>query len=250
MNACAPLPEDQIITVAIASSLSNVMTEIKTEFNEKYPGVNLQFTQAASGILAQQIRQGAPIDIFASADIDQVKILAEQGKIKSQNIDIFAKNQLILAQRKDSKIRVKSLNDLRDRAIQKVAIGNPKTVPAGKYARYALERSPNFEDDKSLYQLLIDREKIVFAENVTQILGYLENRDVDVGFVYQTDVQQSPNLASVLPLDTAFTGEILYAIAPIVTSPSQAEAKSFINFILSDQGQTILQKYGFLTTRD
>ncbi len=250
MNACTQLPKDQpknhVLTVAIASSLSDVMTEVKTKFNEQYPDIKIQFNQAASGVLAQQINQQAPIDVFASADVETIQKLVDQQKIQAEKVHIFAQNQLVLAQLKDSEIEIQSLEDLTHSAIRKVAMGNPKTVPAGKYAQNALQNI----NGKNLYQQLIDRQKIVFAENVRQILTYLENREVEAGFIYQTDLNQAPELKSIFVLDTKLTGEILYAIAPIMSSPNQGDAQSLIDFILSDQGETILQKYGFLTARD
>ncbi|WP_160148455.1 molybdate ABC transporter substrate-binding protein [[Leptolyngbya] sp. PCC 7376] len=246
-NARIRLDDQQTIVVAIASSLSDVMSEIRTEFIGSYPNVNVVFNAASSGILAQQIEQNAPIDIFASADLKIIQELINQQKINPQTNKIFAQNHLVLAAVKNSTLNVESLEELVSDEINKIALGNPKLVPAGNYAKNALRRSPSNQD---LYRTLNLQQKLVFTENVRQVLTYVETQSVDAGFIYQTDLQHSQAVSQLLALDSEQTGEISYAIAPIQKTINKTGTQEFIDFVLSPQGQEIIAEYGFWMATD
>ncbi|OKH19565.1 molybdate ABC transporter substrate-binding protein [[Limnothrix rosea] IAM M-220] len=241
------LHDQRVVVVAIASSLGDVMAEIKTEFLAKYPEVNLVFNVASSGVLAQQIRQNAPVDIFASADLSLIQRLIDEKKISSKDNKIFAHNRLVLAASTQSEIKLSSLDSLVKTDIQKIALGNPNSVPAGRYAKNALGRSPSMPN---LYESLQKQQKLVFGENVRQVLAYLENQVADVGFIYQTDLRPTSKARSLLILDPKLTGEISYGIAPIQQGLKKVGTQNFIDFVLSPQGQQIIKEYGFLALRD
>ncbi|ANV84139.1 molybdate ABC transporter substrate-binding protein [Picosynechococcus sp. PCC 7003] len=232
------------LVVAIAASLTDVMAEIRAEFQAQHPDISIQFNTAASGTLQRQIEQQAPIDIFASAALEPVESLAQKGFVETEAIRIFAKNQLVLIQNQQSQPQLNHLEDLADEDVPKVALGNPKTVPAGKYAANLLEKYPQ------LYETLEQSQKLVFGENVRQVLTYVQNQSVTAGFVYQTDIFQQSNLRVIESFSPELTDSILYAIAPIKTSLHQSQGQLFIDFILGQQSQAILQKYGFLSPRD
>ena len=228
--------------MAIASSLSDVMADIREEFLKQYPYTQITFNTASSGVLAKQIQQNAPVDIFASADIELVKNL-----VPSQDIEIFAQNQLVLATSTASAITIQSLEELDNPEIQTIALGNPNSVPAGKYAQIALGRSPLNLD---LYQRLQEQNKLVFGENVRQVLAYLESQVAEVGFIYQTDLQQSQKVKSLLTLDSALTGEINLAIAIVNPTAEKLATREFIDFTLSGEGQKVIEQHGFLPIKD
>ncbi|WP_159457026.1 MULTISPECIES: molybdate ABC transporter substrate-binding protein [Cyanophyceae] len=244
LHGCTFGNSGQTLVVAIAASLTDVMAEIRTEFQTQYPDISIQFNTAASGTLQRQIEQQAPIDIFASAALEPVESLAQKGFIAAEAIRIFAENQLVLIQNQQSQPQLNRLEDLAGEDVQKIALGNPKTVPAGRYAANLLEKY------SQLYQTLEQSQKLVFGENVRQVLTYVQNQSATAGFVYQTDIFQQSNLRVIESFSPELTGSILYVIAPIKVSPNQTQGQLFINFILGQKGQAILQKYGFLPPRD
>jgi molybdate transport system substrate-binding protein len=136
---------------------------------------------------------------------------------------------------RDSKLAVARLQDLGQPALQKLAIGNPASVPAGRYTRHALEAAKLWPGIEA---------KLINTQNVRQALDYVARGEVDAGFVYRTDaavMKDKVKLAFEVPLDVA----IGYPIARTADAANPAEAKSFIDFVLSPAGQAVLAKYGF-----
>ncbi|MBV5260829.1 molybdate ABC transporter substrate-binding protein [Synechococcus moorigangaii CMS01] len=240
LYSCTVDNSEQTLVVAIAASLTDVMTEIQAEFQLVHPDISIQFNAAASGTLQRQIEQQAPIDIFASAALEPVESLAQKGLIEAENIQIFAQNQLVLIQDTQNQPQLNGVTDLTNADVKKVALGNPKTVPAGQYAVHLLVQYPK------LYQILEQSQKLVFGENVRQVLTYVQNRSVTAGFVYRTDVFLQSDFRIVASFSPKFTGSILYAIAPIKASKNSPQAQIFIDFLFSQQAQEIFSQYGFL----
>jgi len=225
------------ITISAAISLKDAFEEIGRTFMEKHPGAKVVFNFAGSGALARQIEAGAPVDVFASAaqkdmdDLDQKDLI-----IKGTRKD-FARNSLILIIPTTSVIRLTSLNDLRRREIQKMAIGNPKTVPAGRYAEEVLR---HFD----LWGVL--KDKLIFAENVRQVLDYVARGEVDAGMVYLTDAlarAKDVKIVSEAPVESHQA--VIYPIAIVKGSKKESLASEFIGVVTSREGEKILERYGF-----
>lgn len=215
------------ITVSAASSLSDVFKDFGTEFQKNHPEVKINFNFGASGTLEKQIEQGAPVDIFASASQLEIDSLDGKGLIIKDTRTNFTRNKLVIIAPSNLTIEgLKSLN--------KIAIGNPKTVPAGRYARIFLENA-------GIYEIM--KPKLIFAENVRQALDYVERGEVDAGFVYFSDTLKS-NM-SVSLVDDSLYPLIVYPIAVVKSSQQPAISSQFIEYIRSNEGQTILHKYGF-----
>lgn len=213
------------ITVSAASSLSDAFKDLGTEFQKKHPEVKINFNFGASGILEKQIEQGAPVDIFASASQSEMDSL--DGLIIKDTRTNFTRNKLVIIASSNLTIEgLKSLN--------KIAIGNPKTVPAGRYAKMFLENA-------RIYEMM--KPKLIFAENVRQALDYVERGEVDAGFVYFSDTLKS-NM-SVSQVDDSLYPLIVYPVAVVNRSQQPAISRQFIEYIQSNEGQTILHKYGF-----
>ncbi len=172
------------LTVSAAISLKNAFEEIGRQFEKSHPGVKVLFNFGASGDLARQIEAGAPVDVFASAALKDMDDLDRQGLIRPGSKTNFAGNTLVLIVPNRSPIPVKSFQDLRDERIQRIAIGNPKTVPAGRYAQEVLTRL-------QLWEVL--KNKLILAENVRQVLDYVARGEVDAGLVYSTDARTRAN---------------------------------------------------------
>ena len=223
------------ITVSAASSLTNAFKDVAQSFEAQYPGSKVQLNFAASGALLQQLAKGAPVDVLASADQETLDQAAKQGLIQPASRRDFVRNTLVLVVPAGSKLAPKSLAELAQPAYGKVAIGNPASVPVGRYTQDALEVA-------RLWPAL--SAKAVNTLNVRQSLDYVARGEVDAGFVYATDARQMADkvkVAFTVPLDSA----IRYPIAVTTAVANPREAKSFIDYVLSPAGQAILARYGF-----
>ena len=225
------------ITVSAAASLQNAMKEIGTAYQAARPGSRINFNFAASGPLLAQIAQGAPADVFASADVETMDKAQAQNLIKPETRALFAANELVLVSPSSKPAALKTLADLRQPGIAHIAIGTPATVPAGRYARSALEA-------QGLWTVLMP--KLVFAENVRQALNYVSHAEAEAGFVYRTDAlidKDKIRIDAVIPT----VKPVVYPIALVAASRNAAAASDFVKFVTGAQGQAVLAKFGFTT---
>jgi len=242
----AAVASAETLTVSAAASLTNAFKEIGKGFEAANPGNTVEFNFAASGALLQQIAQGAPVDVFASADQETMDKAAGGDNIKKETRVNFAGNGLVVIVPKDSTLKIADLKVLTGADIKRVAIGNPSTTPNGRYARAAMQAAGVWEAVEP---------KLVLAENVRQSLSYVGRGEVEVGFVFTTDAKQDEdkvNVALVVP--TVARDEqsgqwnpspIVYPIAEVATSKSKLSA-AFIAYVRSPDGQKVLERYGFL----
>lgn len=228
------------ILVSAAISLKDAFNELGAIY-QKETGIRARFNLGASGLLQKQIEAGAPVDVFASAGERQMDALQEDGLIIEETRFNFARNSLVLIVSSRSTLALDSFTDLLDPGISRLAIGNPKTVPAGQYAQQALE-------SMQLWHQLESR--LVPAENVRQVLDYVTRDEVDAGIVYASDVPMSRGKAVIVasvPEDSH--DPILYPIAVVRGAGSPSDARKFIDLALSSTGQAVMGKYGFLSSR-
>jgi len=225
------------MTVSAAISLKDAFEEMGRTFTEKHPGAKVLFNFAGSGALARQIEAGAPVDVFASAAQKDMNDLDQKDMIIKGTRKDFARNSLVLITPAKSAMQLTSVNDLRRGEVQKIAIGNPKTVPAGRYAEEVLRHF-------NLWDVL--RDKLIFAENVRQVLDYVVRREVDAGMVYSTDAlvrAKEVKIVSEAPIESH--QPIIYPIAIVKGSKKESLAKEFIDVVTSREGEKILERYGF-----
>ena len=226
----------ETLTVSAAISLKDAFDEIGAAFQAK-TGKKIDFNYGASGALQRQIETGAPVDVFAGAGEKQMDELEAKNLIDNESRKDFASNSLVLIAPKNSGSCLKCFENLTDSAVKKIAVGNPKTVPAGLYADEVFERL-NLKKDV--------RNKLIFAENVRQVLDYVARGEVDFGIVYKTDARAADDKVDVLAdAPENSHSPILYPIALIENGEQKQSAKEFLDFVLSIEGQQILQKYGF-----
>ena len=223
------------ITVSAAASLTNAFKEIGAAYEKEHAGDKVQFNFAASDPLVQQISKGAPVDVFASADqdamdkADNLKLLAP-GTRKN-----FASNSLVLIAPQGGKVPVKSLQDVTQPAVARITIGNPASVPVGRYTKAALENA-------KLWTAV--EPKLILGTSVRQCLDYVARGEVDAGFVYATDaaiVKDKVTVVATVPTETP----VSYPIAVIAAGPQAAAGRKFADYVQSSTGQAILAKYGF-----
>jgi molybdate transport system substrate-binding protein len=224
----------QELTVSAAASLQNAMRDIGAAYQAANPSVKLNFNFAASGPLLQQIAQGAPVDVFATADLETMDKAQAQNLINTASRVNFAANELVLIT-PTSKPAIASINDLAKPSVERIAVGSPNTVPAGRYTQAALEKRGQWA------QL---QPKFVFAENVRQSLNYVSRAEVDAGFVYRTDALIEKDKVRI-DLTVELEKPVLYPIALVAASKNAAAAAEFQKFVVGPQGQALLAKYGF-----
>lgn len=224
------------ILVSAAISLKNAFEEIGSVY-QKQTGIRVRFNLGASGLLQKQIEAGAPVDVFASAGEAQMDALQSEGLILPETRRDFVRNRLVLIVPAHSRIPIGSFADLARPEVGRVAIGNPKTVPAGQYAEQTLRHL-------KLWNAL--QPRLVLAENARQVLDYVTRGEVDAGVVYSSDIAavgEKARIAADAPKQSH--APILYPIAVIKETANRVRAQSFVDIVLSKAGQAILRKYGF-----
>lgn len=246
----SPLAIADTITVSAAASLTNAYTEIGNAFEAKNPEHKVEFNFGASGSLLQQILQGAPVDVFASADQATMDKAEAENMIKEGTRADFIANGLVLIVPIDSERRFNALEELTADDVEYIAMGNPDTTPNARYARAAMQKEGVWDKIEP---------KLVLASNVRQSLSYVSRGEVAAGFVFSTDAKQDEDKVNVsLVIPTVAAGEkegewvpspIVYPIAEAAQSKSAA-ATDFIAYVLSDEGQDILTKYGFVPIKE
>jgi len=227
------LASAQQLTVSAAASLTDAFKEIGPRFEAAKPGAKLRFNFAASGVLLQQIAQGAPVDVFASADQETMNRSADQQLIAVGTRRDFASNTLVLVTPPDSP--VKRVADLALPTVKRIAVGKVASVPVGRYTQQALEAA-------QLGSAV--SPKLVFADNVRQVLDYVARGEVEAGFVYRTDAEVAKDKLRVV---AAVGGHmpITYPAAVVAGSRQAALARDFVAFLGGAEAQGILAKYGF-----
>ncbi|MCL5670084.1 MAG: molybdate ABC transporter substrate-binding protein, partial [Acidobacteria bacterium] len=245
--ACGPRPPSgrssshpKSIVVAAAVSLENAFGEIAQIYTSR-TGTKIDFSFGSSGELERQIEAGAPVDVFASAGAKEMDALQAQGLIVPNSRADFAGNSLVMVVPVDSGLRLASFSDLAEPKVKKIAIGDPKTVPAGLYAQQSL---------RSLHLWSKLQPRLIFAEDVRQVLDYVMRDEVNAGIVYSTDVPIAHGKVKIAAQAPAGTyGPVLYPIAIVKGCSHPEAAQGFVSLVLSQEGKSILEKYGFQSVK-
>lgn len=237
LHVCASVQAEQrSMTVYAAASLTNVLQDAGAEFTRN-TGVALKFSFAASSALARQIEAGAPADAFFSADEEWMDYLQTRELLQAGSRQDIASNQLVLIAPKDSKLKLKIEPDFKLAAAlgaDRLATGDPDSVPVGKYAKAALIKLNVWQNVSS---------RIVGAENVRAALAFVDRGEAPLGIVYESDALVDTQVRIVDVFPAGSHPRITYPAAMIKNG--NAAAKEFINFVRSDNGKALLKKYGF-----
>ncbi|MCM3387055.1 molybdate ABC transporter substrate-binding protein [Ureibacillus chungkukjangi] len=223
-----------VLTISAASSLKNVLEELRDEFKKKHQEIDIQFNFGASGSLSKQIEQGAPVDLFLSASNDKFEKLTDLGLI--QESATFISNELVLITGKSGDVTLDKTEDLASIEVEKISIGTPSIVPAGAYAKQVLEHF-------NLWSKI--ENKIIYAKDVRQVLTYVETGNVEAGFVYKTDAISSERIQIIESVDDASHDLITYPIGILENTDSLSEAKQFYEFLQGEEAKEIWVEYGF-----
>ncbi|KST64092.1 molybdate ABC transporter substrate-binding protein [Mastigocoleus testarum BC008] len=223
------------LTVSAAASLTDALPSIKKMYEQQNPQVSITYNFASSGNLQRQIEQGAPADVFISASVNKMDILQKQGLLSQGSRKDLLQNKVVLIVSKDNST-ISDFKDLTATEVNKISIGEPNSVPAGKYAKEVLTNAGIFEDVKS---------KTVFAKTVRQVLTYVETGNVDAGIVYATDAKSSNRVkvAAIAPVKSH--SPVVYPVAVIKDSNNSTAAKEFVEFLSSKPASEVFAKNGF-----
>lgn len=232
---CGATVHAQELVVSAAASLTNAFQAMGKAFELVTPGAKLTFNFAASGPLLAQIQQGAPVDVFASADEETMNRAATARLLTDGTRFDFAQNTLVLIVPASSTASSQTLKELVGPAFKRIAAGTPASVPAGRYTMDAVQQAGLGADLQP---------KWIYGESVRQVLNYVVRGEVDAGFVYRTDAAIEKDKTRIL-FTVPTTTPVLYPIAQVATSKNAALGHDFIGFVRGTQGQSILAQYGF-----
>jgi len=236
----------QTLTVFAAASLTDAFGEIGKAFEAANPGTTVTFNFAGSQQLAQQIGQGAPADVFASANGTQMNVVIKSGQVVSGSQKTFVKNRLVVIFPTANPGGVTKLQDLAKPGL-KVVLAD-KSVPVGGYALDFLTKASASPDFTATYSPTVLANVVSYETDVKQVLAKVSLGEADAGIVYTTDV--TPDAAGkVGRLDIPDTLNTIatYPIAAVKGSPNAAVAQAFVDYVLSADGQAVLAKWGFIT---
>lgn len=226
------------LTILAAASLTDVCDEIKKTYEKKHDVV-LNFSYGSSGALQTQIEEGIKADMFMSASLDQMNTLASKKFIEKDSVKNLLENKIVLITSKVQN-KVKSLKDLTKSDVKLIGIGNPESVPAGKYAKQVF-------DSLKIWDKV--EKKVNMGTDVRTVLAWVESGEVDCGLVYETDAKSSDK---VFIKDTARKGlcdDIIYPIGALKKSDNKDKVKELMDFMSSKEGMTIFKKYGFYESK-
>ncbi len=224
------------LTVSASASLTDVLNAINSAYVAQNLAVTITPNFASSGTLQTQIENGAPVDVFISAGATQMDNLQRQNLLLNETRRDLLNNRVVMVVPFESALRLTSFGDLVLDKVKKIAIGDPKSVPAGMYASQAF-------DELGITAQLQPKE--VLAADVRQVLTYVESGNVDAGVVYWTDAITSPKVKVVAVGPEDINAKIVYPVAVMKASKNRDLARSYIDFLLGAQAKALFEKCGF-----
>lgn len=237
----APVTGSQTLTVFAAASLTNAFGEMGKLFEAAHPGVKVKFNFGGSQALRTQIEQGAAADVFASANTKEMDALEKGNFVRSGSPQTFLANRLVVVLPANNPGKLSELADLAKPGV-KVVLG-AKEVPVGNYALQVLDKL-----DKSLgngYKDKVLANVVSYENDVKQVVAKVQLGEADAGIVYASDVIATPGIMQIaIPSESNAVAN--YPIAALLQSKNPELAQAFVDYVLSDEGQSILQKWGFL----
>ena len=224
------------LTVHAAASLSDAMKEIGTAY-EKESGDKLQFNFGASSLLARQIEEGVPADLFFSADEAKMDELEKKNLLLPGTRRTLLSNLLVIVVPTDARLTPRSALDLAKPEFKRLALAEPRTVPAGIYAREYLQKLGIWDSVK---------EKVLLTENVRAALATVESGNADAGIVYKTDSMISKKVKIAVEIPATEGPTIAYPVAVLKSSGDPERAKKFADYLTSPAARSVFEKFRFI----
>ena len=223
------------VVVFAAASLTNAVGEMIPLFSQLHPDLTVRADFAASGALLHRMDNGDPCDVFLSADTQTMDAAEDRGRIDAKTRAAFAGNALVLAVPAGNPAGVTGLESLSQGGVRRIGVGNPDSVPAGRYAKRALQK-------RAMWFALTS--KLVYYPSVRHVLAAIRKNDCDAGFVYATDAAiagKAVDVAATVPL----TPPVTYAGAVATAASNRQGAAPFLAFLTTPEARAILSRYGF-----
>ncbi len=237
-------PPSVTLNVFAAASLTESFTAMGAQYSKAYPHITVKFNFAGSPTLVQQLANGAPADVFASADLPNMQKASSAGLVNTSQV--FVKNKLAVIIPAANPGNITKLQDLARHGV-KIDLEN-ETVPAGKYSRQVLDKMSQSPDYGTSYKSAVLANVVSEEDNVKAVVTKVQLGEVDAGFVYLTDVTAAVSgKVKIIDIPGPFNVIAQYPIAVVKNSAHGADAQAFIQYVLSADGQAILTKYHFLS---
>lgn len=225
------------ITVSAAASLCGAMDVIKELYEAENSQISITLNYGSSGSLQQQIEQGADVDVYFSAAKSKMEALKEKKLIYDSTEINLLTNSLVIVVPKDV-LSIISIDEMNSSKVQSIGMGQPDSVPAGKYAEESLINLDIIESIK---------DKIIYAKNVKEVLTWVETGNVDVGMVYKSDAVSSNKVDLIIDIPEESHSQIVYPAAIIKSSSKIVQAKAFLKYLQGDEAKQVFKEYGFNT---
>ena len=232
------------LNVFAAASLQGAFTDIGKAFSPAHSNVTVTFNFAGSDALATQINQGAPADVFASANATQMNNVVTPGNIAGSAVKTFAHNRLVVIYPAANPTNIQSLRDLGKTGV-KVVLAD-KTVPVGQYALQFLDLAAADPTYGASYKTNVLKNVVSYETDVKSVLAKVALGEADAGIVYTTDAATETGKVATITIPDALNVIALYPIGAVKTSKQATTAQAFIDYVLSSAGQATLAKYGFI----
>ena len=228
------LAQAETINLSVAASMTDVFKEIISHFSRSHPQIKLQPNFASSGSLARQIEQGAPADLYISANQKWMDYLVKKQFVDPDSVKIFACNSLVFVGTETmAGVDINNLSRLK-----RIALGTPDSVPAGQYAKQAMVNT-------GVFAKLESERKLILAKDVRQALLYADRGEVDGAFVYKTDASLAERAFIIFTVPENLHDRIAYPIAITRLGRGKQGVEAFHDFIISPDARTILEQFGF-----
>lgn len=239
-------PAAQLVTLTVmaAASLTDAFGEIGMQFEAEHPGVTVQFNFAGSQQLAQQVIEGAPADVFASANQKQMQVAVDAGKIAADAVMPFASNRLVVIYPKDNPAGLADLAGLAMTGLKLVLAA--KEVPVGQYSLDFLDKVAADPAFGANYKDAVLANIVSYEENVKSVLTKVSLGEADGGIVYTSDISSvAAEQVGKIDIPDALNVIAVYPIAAINDSAASEMAQAFVEYVTSAEGRAVLAKYGF-----
>jgi molybdate transport system substrate-binding protein len=223
------------LTISSGAGLRNVMEAVQQAYAKQAPNVTINYNFAASGMLRRQIEQGAPVDIALLASQEDMDALQTQNLLLEGTRRNLLTSEVVLIVPKNS-TGISTFLDLTSQNIKRIAIGEPRTVPLGKYAEEVFKYFGIRDQVQS---------KLVYARSALEIMSYVESGNVDAGIAHDTNARQSNQVRIVAIAPPASHTPAIYPIAVLKNSRNLNAARAFLQFLSSGQVKAIFQQYGY-----
>ncbi|MEL7649334.1 MAG: molybdate ABC transporter substrate-binding protein [Sedimentibacter sp.] len=227
--------EETTILLAAAASLKNCLDkDIIPMFTEKYPEIKVEATYDSSGKLQTQIEEGAEVDVFMSAAMKQMNALNEKGLIAENSVVKLLENKIVLIVPEGSNLDISSFEDILK--AEKIAVGDPASVPAGQYSKEAFENLKIWDKVS---------EKSSLGTNVTEVLNWVAEGSADAGVVYSTDAASNDKVKVVVEAPEGSVSKVIYPVGIVKATKNEDAAKKLIEFLQSGESLKVFESYGF-----